>query len=136
MSNLNDAKIKVLQEKIEKQKESMGSRPRAAWITNGLACGKNINVLERSELVEVFAFLRTTAQGMKESAEILGYDEPIIVHGYPIESWEEDFKNRMNIINWNLKKNQLNQLESKLQKLMSEDARTAKELENIESLLA
>jgi hypothetical protein len=55
--------------------------------------------------------------------------------GHSLEDWAHDFLQQSKLIKWREQKAKLDKLNKKLGKLMSEDARTATELEDIEKML-
>lgn len=141
----NDAKIKDLLTKVENQREALGEKPRVAWRTNCLfeLGGKkhNLNAINNfTILVEALAQMKNYFQSMQDAALSINLSlkeiPPIEFAGYPIEDWEEDFKMRVKLIKWQEKKKQLEATEKKLRELVSEEAKTEMELQDIEKLLS
>ena len=56
-------------------------------------------------------------------------------NGYSMDEWEEDFKTRIKAITWSEKKKVLDSTKTKLNQLVSEEARTEMELDSIKALL-
>jgi len=138
----NDEKIKTLIAAVEKQKKDMGKRPRVSFETNGLfttAEGKRLNlntVGDSQVLVEQLASLLVAEVFNGQAAEMLGLEAPPITRAnYSVADWTGDFKQQIKLLDFRVKKKKLDKLNEKLGKLMSEDARTANELDNIEKLL-
>ena len=138
----NDAKIKTLLKKVEEQREALGDKPKAAWQTNGIfkfdgTRHFNLNtVTNAGPLVEALSFLLGKQATIKEAGDRLGVKtESLVWEGYEVEQYEADFKLRLEIIQWEDKKKQLNATEKKLNSLVSEEARTEMELDDIAALL-
>lgn len=138
----NDDKIKALLNKVETQQKDLGTKPKAAWQTNGIfkyPDGRffNLNTTQDTQtLVEALAILLEKQSCKKQAAERLGVSSKEFVwDNYPISDWEQDFKKRIEIINWNDKKNQLDETKKKLNCLVSEEAKTEMELADIENQL-
>jgi len=55
-------------------------------------------------------------------------------NGYTLDEWCDDFKTRLSVVSWESKKKELEAAELKLKKLVSEDTRTAMEIDEIASL--
>lgn len=138
----NDIVIKELMDKIEAQKSALGAKPRSVLVTNGIFKKDsenflNINTIQKPEpLVSALAFLMMQSDYYSKACDKLGINNHEFKwDGYTCDEWEEDFKLRKEIIEYNAKKKQLDEAVAKLNMLMSEDARTATELENIKKSL-
>lgn len=138
----NDDKIKALLGKVEEQRAGLGTKPKAAWTTNGIfkyPDGKffNINTVKDSRnFVEALSFLLEKESLMSQAAGRLGVPfKEYSLEGYTTSEWEKDFKKRIECVAWDEKKAQLEATEKKLKTLVSEEARTEMELADIESSL-
>jgi hypothetical protein len=138
----NDDKIKTLLDTIKKQREELGAKPKASWETNGIfkfsgSDHFNLNTVTDPEvLVRALAFLLEKQITTSEAAKRLGVESSGLKwEGYAIGQYEEDFKQRLEIIQWDAKKKLLQKTEKKLKSLVSEEARTEMELKDIEALL-
>lgn len=134
----NDETIKLLMAKVAEQKEALGNKPRVSWRTNGLfkfndQASFNLNaVREEALLVEALAFILGKSQHRIEASKMLGVAAPKFeFNGYSMTDWFEDFKTRLSVLAWEAKKKQLDATEEKLSTLISEEARTETELDNI-----
>lgn len=147
----NDAKIKQLKAVVDKKVKDLGSAPIKNFKTsmlypikygNEFSTNKvNLNTLTtRNALFEVAADLAFRKESRVQAAAILGdvdlLDIPLEVHGYPIEDWQHDLKILYRTIVYKKELAELKALESKLQSLMSEEAKTESELDDIAKLLA
>lgn len=150
MTAKNDEKIKLLLEKAESQKAALGTKPRASWDTNAIfkysvsSTGSpkegqwfNINAIRDPQtFVEALAFLLERDHLHTQAAGRLGVTvKPLMWDGYPVSAWEHDFKLRIEIINWENRKTQLEDTQKKLKALVSDEGKTEMELANLEGLL-
>jgi hypothetical protein len=139
----NDAVIKDLMAKVESQKKSMGTKPRVVWATNGLfkksaADFFNVNVVtDYSVLASAMGFLIVQEEAFVKGCRELGLDDTLEYKwdGYTVGDWRGDFKTRAEMIEWDKKNKLLEATKAKLSSLVSEEARTEMELQEIEKLL-
>jgi hypothetical protein len=140
----NDDKIKALMAKVEEQKAALGTKPRAKWNTNAVfkyPSGDyiNLNTVNADNfgsLVDAMSFLLTTEGLRQTAAKRLGVEpEPFTHGGYTITEWEEDFKLRIAIVQYDGRKKKLAATQKKLKSLISEGTRVEMELDEIEALL-
>ncbi|MFA7219325.1 MAG: hypothetical protein WC119_02340 [Synergistaceae bacterium] len=141
MSN-NDVMIKELLAKVDEQTKALGNKPRSVLVTNGVFKRNsqdffNINtVSDVSVLAEALAFLMTREDYFSKACKALGIGSiKSKWEGYTLKEWQEDFQLRKDIIEYNARKSKLDATKAKLKGLMSEDARTASELESIKEIL-
>lgn len=139
MSSKNDLKIKELTAKVEEQQTKLGKKPKAAFVTNavfneGADLGNplNLNVLKKEQLIKLTTKLFSLKMAHEEAVKFLGVEIPLLVSNYPISDWLEDVKTRLKVLDFEENQKKLDLTKEKLQKLLSEDARTELELENIE----
>lgn len=139
----NDAKIKELLEKVEEQKANLGVKPRGSWITNGIFKYDdknyfNLNTVQNFQgLVDALAFLLEKNLLQETAAKRLEIEQPAFIwNGYSLEDWEADFKKRIEIVNWQKRKELLDKTKKKLHALISEETKTEMELDDIAKLLS
>lgn len=140
----NDDKIKLLLAKVEEQQANLGTRPKAHYESNGSFQYKdgrghfNLNTVTNFRVfVDALAFLLDSKGLQDQAAERLDVKpEPFAWDGSTIEEWEQDFKTRIAIVEWQSRKKKLAATKKKLNTLVSEEARTEMELTDIEKLLA
>ena len=141
MSTKNDAVIKELMAKVEQQKAGLGKRAKATLQTNGIfkfnsTSFFNLNTIaEPYRLVEALGFLIAKSEAFKVARLKLGVEAEFKWDDYTVDEWESDFKTRISLIDWDNKKKQLEETQKRLSQLVSEDARTEMELENITKAL-
>lgn len=139
MSSKNDLKIKELTARVEEQQAKLGKKPKAVFITNavfteGAELGNplNLNVLKKEQLIKLITKLFSLKIAHEEAVKFLGVEIPLLVSNYSISDWLEDIKTRLKILDFEENQKKLDLTKENLQKLLSEDARTELELENIE----
>lgn len=143
MGQKNDETIKALMAKIEAKKASLGTKPKISWKTNGLFRyddNRHINlntVNDLVTLVEALAFLYSGMGALQKAHETLGVSSKFTMEwrGFPMADWEADFKLKAESLVWEEENKKLKVLEAKLKTLVSEEARTEMELEDISKLL-
>jgi hypothetical protein len=138
----NDSAIKELLQKVEEQKVSLGNKERVTWLTNGIfkkdaSYFFNINtVTDPIVLATALGFLIVQHDGFNSACEkYLGIKGEFKWDGYSIGDWIEDFKTRIRVIEYDRKKKVLDATKAKLNSLVSEEARTEMELNDIKKLL-
>lgn len=139
----HDDKIKALLAKVAEQQDDLGTKPKALWSTNGIFKYKdgtsffNLNTVKDTQvLVEALAYLLGEEQRIKQAADFLGVpSKDLSYNGYSVNEWKTDFKKRVACILWDDKKTKLDATKSKLKSLVSEEAKTEEELNDIESML-
>jgi hypothetical protein len=125
--------------KVAVQKEALGTKPKVTWKTNGIfkyddkSNFFNINTVQSgAPLVEALAYMLNKERAVVDASNRLGVAVPNVdFGGYAVCEWEEDFKMRLSVLSWEAKKTQLDATQAKLSQLVSEEARTEMELENI-----
>jgi hypothetical protein len=137
----NDVAIKELLKKVEEQKESLGSKERVTWLTNGIfkkdgTSHLNINtVTDGLVLATALGFILNQEASFLQACKELDVKGEFRWDGYTVEEWKEDFKTRMRVIEYDKKKKLLDATKAKLNMLVSEEARTEMELEDIKKIL-
>lgn len=138
--NNNDVKIKELLKKVESQRAGLGAKPKTTLVTNGLlvvnANSYNINTLNKTQIVSLFATMLLENEMQKKACKELGIGELPFAHQmYTIDQWKEDLINRIATLDWNERKSKLDKTEAQLKALVSEEVRTADTLEDIAKML-
>jgi hypothetical protein len=143
MSKSNDVTIKALMAKIEEKRATLGVKPKVAWKTNALFKyddNKHFNLNAINDipiLVDALGFVYAQISGWQKACDTLGVKSSSAIEwkGFALADWEADFKARVAAIVWEEERNKLRALEVKLKALVSEEARTEMELEDISKLL-
>jgi hypothetical protein len=135
MTNKNDLKIIELKKQIAEKKDKLNNAKRFSPITNcSLELNEkryNINVLTKEQLVLLMVKLNSYIISAKE----LGLFDDFIINGYHVEEWFTDIKTRLYILSQKEEERNLRIMESKLDKLLSDEKKTELELNEIEELL-
>jgi len=138
----NDGLIKELLEKVEEQKAGLGKKEKVAWQTNGIFKKDsnnwfNINtVTDFYSLAGALGFLIYQEEAFQKACKRLGIQSEFRWEGYTLKEWEEDFQLRIKMIEWDNRKKKLDETKKRLGGLVSEEARTEMELEDIKKILA
>ena len=137
MTTKNDDRILTLKKLIEDKKKELGKQPRFSPVTTCMFNynGNRINIHTLTSVKEINAMLvhfNTYAM----SAENLGIDcEDVCFDGFSVSDWMEDLNAKKTVVEYNEKKSQLNVLEKKLDKLLSDDKKTELEIDAIADLI-
>ena len=130
----NDEKILKLKEQIAQKKKQLDKSKRFVPITN---CSieldgvrSNIQVLTKDQLV----FLLVKLNGYIMSAKALEISD-FSIGGYRVDEWMSDIQLRIDILNRKDDENKLKDMESKLDRLLSNEKMTELEINEIEDLL-
>lgn len=133
--NKNDNKVLQLKEQIRIKKEKIVSLRKFTPITNMILDidGKkhNINTMNLEKSMEMAILLNAKFISAKE----LGLEDTYTVNGYKLYDWICDLKSRIDYLNVRQEENNLEQMEAKLDRLLSEEKKTELELDEIENLL-
>lgn len=142
MSSKKDKMIDELFKVIQDKKSAIEKTERAKWQTNcSFAFGPNdsrINIQTVSEvkvIVGMYGFLMNQSDAFHKASEKLGVDVVFEWQGFTFDQWENDFKTRVEKIQITTKKKELNDLTSRLDKLVSKEKREEMELLDIQKEL-
>lgn len=131
----NDDRILELKKQIEDKRKAISEKkirfvPETNCILNMDGLTLNLNVLSESALF----FLMVRLNSYRMSAADLGLDK-FEISGYDLNDWITDVKARLEVIATKREENNLKAMETKLDKLLSEDKKTELELDSIAELL-
>ena len=130
----NDDRVLQLKKIIDEKKENLKSCKKTFLpITNCIldldGQKYNLNVLQFDELQLLLVKLNiylTSAVNLNIS---------LMISGYSINDWIEDINNKLDVIEFRRKENELKVLENKLNKMLSDEKKTELELDEIAALL-
>jgi len=136
MNNVeNDSKIITLKKQIAEKRAKLEGIKNFSPVTN---CSiefedtrYNIRVLTKEQVISLMIKLNIN----RMSARDVGLLDDVIISGYKVEDWIADFKARLEDIKRKDEEKKLVAMESKLDRLLSDEKRTSLELEDIENLL-
>lgn len=134
--NKNDDRIINLKKEIEKKSQDLNSKKiRFSPLTNCVISFKgnsyNLHVLNKEQLTNLLVGINMFLMSAKD----LGYDDSLCICGFKISEWMQDIKTRIEILNNKEEEKKLEQMKSKLIKLLSSEKRTELELDEIEAQL-
>lgn len=133
--SVNDNKIKEVLNQIELKKNQIGTRPRAAWKTNGLIGDRQVNINTINTLDDCLTLATEIVQkqmARTEAAKLIELGDE-----RPINSMDEidDLRLRVSMIKYDREKKKLNTLENQLKDLRSNDAKVEDAISDIISKL-
>jgi len=136
--NNNDVQIKDLLHEVDQKWSSMGSKKRQVLCTNGIfkfndGTHFNINVADEDVIVDAMRVLIIYESAHKEACRRLGVEKKFKWCGYSIDDWEDDFKNRIECIQFDQKKKLITSTKKRLEGLVSSEGKTAMEIEAIKA---
>lgn len=133
MANDNDVLILRLQKQIEEKKEKIQKGQKFSPITNCSLefMGQRYNIHVLSE--DILSFLIVQFSVYDKTAKELNLK--IKISGYDIDDWLVDLQNKLTNLNIKQEQSKLTVLQTKLDNLLSNDARIERELKEIQDLL-
>lgn len=144
-----DKQVQDLVNLVKSKKAEISKAEKPDWKTN-CTFGYNpdspqrINIQTVSDvntLISILSFLIVQQEGFDKASTRLfdtvtiGRDSNFKWMGFSLEEWQADLQSRLNKIQITKKKNELDELEGRLNKLVSPELRTKLELEEITSIL-
>lgn len=128
---------------VQTKKDEIAKAEKPNWETN-CAFGfypetsQRINlqvISDVADLVNILAFLIEKHKNFDAAQEILGTNLKFKWLGFTFDQWKSDIKTRLDKIQISMKKRELNELEARLDKLVSPELKQQMELEEIKKLL-
>lgn len=144
----NDNKIKKLLNTIKEKNNALGEKPKPYYVTHLLF--PEISILDNNKpinlntvndikkLVLLASKLILLHSNHIKACEYLDVDlneNDFTYSGHSFNDWINDFALRTRIIKWTNKKNELNVLKNKVKSMLSDEAKTTDELNNIENMI-
>jgi hypothetical protein len=135
-----DDKIQGLFEKLNVRKTNVAdleAKIAKSWITNGsyrllnVGAPININTASVETILDVVADLTIQRKAREEASQILELEAPKKFNGYSYDNWIDDCKKRLAAINIREEKKQLDDLENRLNTVLSPEERRRIEVENL-----
>lgn len=138
MTDTIDTKIKELFTVLSLQKievERLESEIKKSWTTN---CSfimndsrYNIQTTNINTIVHLLAYLLSMAEYQRKASDMLGLEFIDDYNGFSFDDWVSDFKKRIAIIVIKERKAKINELETRLNSIVSPEQRRLMELEEI-----
>lgn len=143
MATKTDKQVQELFEIVQQKKSAIVKAEKPNWQTNcsfgydkNSSSRMNIQVVnDIDELTEILAFLLRKERSHYEASEILGVESQFKWLGFNFEQWKSDIQTRIDKIQISKKKQELEQLESRLGLLISPELRAEMELAEITKIL-
>lgn len=135
MSEVNDKKVLALKDEIEKRRKAL-KKPVIDLKTNCKLDFKGVtyylNVSDSIELTRILVELNSYVLSAKDLK--INLDE-VILSNYKINDWISDVSSKLELCKFRQTEKELEDLEKKLDRLLSSEKRTEMALENIENTL-
>lgn len=134
MAQKNDDNIMKLKEQIQKKKEELS-------LLSNRVCPKTncMLVLDRTTFnlhVDSSEWLLVRLNAYAMSAKDLGLDlDSVQISGFTLNQWIQDVRSFLQVQKYKEEKRKLNNLEKKLDALLSDDKRTELEIDKIAAML-
>lgn len=116
MTTANDNRILKLRELIKQKRIELGSEKRFVSLTNCslklFGAVYNLHVMEIGDMYALLAILNNMPDN-------------VTISGYTVSDWKTDIKNKLMVISYTAKRNNLDSLESQLEKLLSQETKQA-----------
>lgn len=135
-NEINDKKILELRSQIDAKKETLGKkRVRFVPITNCSLEMDGVRVNIQTLTKEQLQMLLIKLNIYHLSATALNMMDVCVLAGYRLNDWMEDVKSRLAMLDVKEEENKLKLMESKLEKMLSDEKKTELELNEIAELL-
>jgi len=143
MENTTDKQVQDLMALVKKKKEEISKAERPNYKTNctfryNPETAQNINIqvcADVDQLVGILGYLITQEANYNEASNRLGVSSTFKWGGFTLSDWQSDLQLRVTKIQITKKKQELEFLETRLDKLISPELRAKMELEEISQML-
>lgn len=142
-ASVDDAVLELLLKVERKKKEIEKAKVRPSWKTN-CSFGRdpastqdriNIQVVQPRKLIEIYAFLTSQEQSLEVAAQELGIEFDGTWLNYPINDWKADLKTRALHLSIEKKQKEIDELDARVNRLVSPDQRRVMELKALQQML-
>ena len=142
----DQAVLDLLKKVAAKKEEIKKAKTRPSWKTNCVFTSEpgvtspftvcNIQVVrEVRKLIEIRAILNTKESALKQAAEDLGVEFDGTWQGFAIEDWKEDITTRVEQLQLDKNEKELEELDARVNKLVSPEQRREMELKALMEIL-
>lgn len=132
----NDEKIQKLIDEVKKRKQEIESINSYSFKTNmqlGIMGQKlNLQTLDLDALTTIYAYYAVIAEKKLTINKEFGITTEVVFDGFPWSKWKADIAHKINKLQITKKKQELEKLEERLNKLVSPELRAQLELQEIE----
>ena len=144
VAKTTDEMVKELFAKVQAKKNAIEKAEKPCWNAGFFGYSPNSahdridvkTVGDTRKLVEMYAFLLDREGNYATAAEELGVDKKFTWLGFTSDEWKSDFKTRTMQLNIQKERKTLQELEVRLNGLISPELKAQMELEAISELLA
>lgn len=132
----HDKQVEELLKTIEEKESSLKTIPKKSFTTNCVFKynGQSINLhtASKSTLIDITGVLIQHREMKDRACAALKIKtEEFIWDGYSFESWLQDFRNRLDIIEYNEEKEKIKKLKAKVEGIVSEELKAKKTIEDV-----
>ena len=139
-----DELVQELFDKVQSKKAALAQANKPCWNTSGSfgyspsnpSGDINIKTLnDKRKIVDMLAFLMDRARAHSEAASALGVTAAFSWQGFTLNEWKSDFQTRVDQLMYTEKKKELDQLEARLDAILSPEMKRTMELNTIAALV-
>lgn len=141
--NDQDVEVQALFETVQKKKADIAKAEKPNWETSctfhrdpNSSASQNIQIITKvDDLVDIIAFLLEKQHFYQEANKVLGTKVKFLWQGFTVAQWISDIKTRINKVDISKKRKELETLESRLNAILSPEARRKMEIDAIKAQL-
>lgn len=138
-----DQEVMALLQKVRQKKEAIKTQKRPQWKTNcSYALRENPNqriniqtVRDEDKLLDLAGGMLLDVEYKQKAADKLGLEFNQTINGYSHEDWLEDIQTRANMLKVEKEKREIEELDRRINKLVSSEQRREMELRELQELL-
>lgn len=141
-----DQMVMDLLTKVREKKEAIkkAEKNRPQWKTNCSIGSENDcqartniqTIRDQQQLITIYAELIRLSDAVKEAAKALDLEYNNKYRNYPVEDWLDDLKTRAQMLKIEEQKKEIEELDKRINKLVTQDQRREMELQELQKLLA
>lgn len=145
MSESTDKAVLDLLQKVKQKKEEIAkASKKPVWKTNCTIGydpenANRINIMtvrDVQKLADIYAFLLQREQYIEKAYKELSINDDLLVYmGYSIDDWKNDLRARVNQLSVEQKKKELDELDRRINSLVSPEQRREMELAELQKVL-
>lgn len=144
MEAINMEAIKKMMAVLQAKKDEVSQAERPVYITGGQfryteKISESIDLLtvkDPRKLVEIYTFLKERGNKYQEAAIELGVDVKFTWLGFTVEEWLKDLKTKVNVIQIHKRREELLELETRINAIIPQDVRNQLEFEDLQKSLS
>ena len=144
MAKTTDELVQELFDSVQEKKLAIEKAERPCWKTSGIFGFSSNSAHDRvtiatvtdvRKIVEMYAFLVDRKEKSEKASEELGVKYSFTWLGFTIDEWKSDFQTRVNQISLQEKRNELAEIEARLNAILSPELKAKMEVEALTALL-